>query len=99
MSPGVDSDAPLDMPVVPVVDESFILSPGESSEAPREFGEVELFIWVPGAVSDAPLVPDEPAKLKPDDPISMAVAAITKVFFMSFSNVVQRGLWNSTLAE
>lgn len=100
LSPGAYSDAPLDMPVVApvVVGESFILSPGESSEAPRGVGEVELFIWVPGAEPEAPLVPGEPAKLKPDDPSSMAAAAITKVFFMSFSNIVQHGLRNSTLA-
>ena len=44
LSPGANSEAPLDMPVVV---ESFILSPGEFSEAPRDVGEVgefELFI-------------------------------------------------------
>ena len=77
--------APLDMPVVP---ESFILSPGESSEAPREVGALELFICVPGAESEAPFVPDEPAKLRPDDPISIAAAATIKVFFMSLVSIV-----------
>jgi hypothetical protein len=77
--------APLDMPVVP---ESFILSPGESSEAPREVGALELFICVPGAESEAPFVSDEPAKLRPDDPISIAAAAIIKVFFMSLVSIV-----------
>ena len=41
LSPGVNSEASLD---IPVVEESFILSPGDNSEAPREFIEVELFI-------------------------------------------------------
>jgi hypothetical protein len=82
LSPGVNSEAPLDMPVV---EESFILSPGENSEAPREVGEVELFIWGPGANPEAPLAPDEPAKLRLDEPISMAVAATINVLFMSFS--------------
>jgi len=40
LSPGLNSEAPLDRPVV----ESFFLSPGENSEAPRVVGEVELFI-------------------------------------------------------
>lgn len=84
LSPGVNSEAPFDIPVVPVVRESFILSPGDDSEAPRMF---ELFIRVPGAVSEAPLVPDEPAKLNPDDPISNAAVAIIKVFFMYSPNI------------
>ena len=75
----------MDMPVVP---ESFILSPGESSEAPRGVGALELFICVPGAESEAPFVPDEPAKLRPDDPISIAAAATIKVFFMSLVSIV-----------
>jgi hypothetical protein len=43
---------------------------------------------VPGAEPEAPLVPDEPAKLRPDDPISIAAAAIIKVFFMSLVSLV-----------
>jgi len=81
LSPGVNSEAPLD---IPVVEESFILSPGDNSEAPREFVEVELFIWVPGADPEAPFVA-EPAKLRPDEPIIIAAAAITNVFFISLS--------------
>ena len=74
----------------PVVGESFILSPGENSEAPREVGVVGLFIWVPGADPEAPLVA-EPAKLRLDDPISIAAAAIINVFFMSLSLSIIRG--------
>ena len=80
VSPGVNSEAPLDLPVV----ESFILSPGANSEAPREVVVVELFICVPGAEPEAPFVA-EPAKLRPDEPTSIAAAAIINVFFMSFS--------------
>ena len=81
----MNSEAPLVAPLdLPVVEESFILSPGESSEAPREFVEFELFIWVPGADPEAPFVA-EPAKLRPDEPISIAAAAIINVFFMLFS--------------
>src|SRR5258708_23716795 len=79
LSPGVNSEAPLDLPVV----ESFILSPGANSEAPREVVVVELFIWVPGAKPEAPFV--EPAKLRPYEPISIAAAAMINVFFMLFS--------------
>jgi hypothetical protein len=68
----------------PVVEESFILSPGANSDAPREVGVVELFICVPGADPEAPFVA-EPAKLRPDDPIRIAAAVIINVFFMSFS--------------
>lgn len=77
--------APLD---IPVVSESLILSPGESSEAPREVGALEFFICVPGAKSEAPFVPDGPAKLKPEDPIRIAAAAIINVFFMSLVSIV-----------
>ena len=76
---------PLDMPVVR---ESFILSPGESSEAAREVEAPELFICVPGAEPEAPLVPDDPARLRPDELISIAAAAIIKVFFMSLVSIV-----------
>ncbi|SRR5258706_15275424 len=79
LSPGLNSEAPLD---TPVVEESFILSPGANSDAPREVGVVELFC-VPGANPEAPFVA-EPAKLRPDDPIRIA-AEIINVFFMSFS--------------
>src|SRR5205807_10590892 len=58
LSPGLNSEAPFDMPVVR---ESFILSPGANSEAPRELVVFELCIWVPGAYCEAPLV--DPAKL------------------------------------
>jgi hypothetical protein len=78
--------APLD---IPVVEESFILSPGENSEAPRVV-EFELFIWVPGADPEAPFVA-EPAKLRPDEPISIAAAASISVFFMSLSCLSVRG--------
>ena len=43
---------------------------------------------MPGAEPEAPFVPDEPAKLRPDDPISTAAAAIIKVFFMSLVSIV-----------
>jgi len=79
LSPGLNSEAPLDVPVV----ESFILSPGANSEAPRVVVVVELFICVPGAKPEAPFV--EPAKPRPDEPTSIAAAAIINVFFMSFS--------------
>ena len=90
LSPGVNSEAPLD---IPVVVESFILSPGDSSEAPFDVGVVELFIIVPGADPEAPFVA-EPAKLRPDEPISIAAAAITKVLFifaLLISNLVAVG--------
>jgi hypothetical protein len=41
LSPGLNSEAPFD---IPVVRESFILSPGENSDAPRDVGVVALFI-------------------------------------------------------
>src|SRR6266481_7279855 len=75
LSPGLNSEAPLDSPVV---EESFFLSPGENSEAPRAGGVVELFNWVPGAKLEAPL--PEPAKLRPDEAISMTAAVTIKVF-------------------
>ncbi len=77
LSPGLNSEAPFDMPVVR---ESFILSPGANSDAPREFFVAELFICVPGAYPEAPLV--DPAKLG-DETINIAVAAINQVFFIS----------------
>ena len=79
LSPGLNSEAPLDVPVV----RSFFLSPGENSEAPRVV-EVELCISVPGAELEAPL-PDEPAKLRLVEPIRMAAAVTIKVLFTSFS--------------
>jgi len=39
---------------------------------------------VPGADPEAPFVA-EPAKLRPDEPIIIAAAAITNVFFISLS--------------
>jgi hypothetical protein len=85
LSPGANSEAPLVAPLdIPVVGESFIRSPGESSEAPRELVEFESFIWVPGADPEAPFVA-EPAKPRPDEPISIAAAANISVFFMLLS--------------
>jgi len=67
----------------------------------------ELFIWVPGAYPEAPLV--DPAKLG-DETINIAVAAIIQVFFISgllfgfdlnvgdtkkFSLLATLALWNS----
>jgi hypothetical protein len=78
-SPGLNSEAPLDDPVV----ESFFLSPGENSEAPWVVGDVELFICVPGANPDAPW--DEPAKLTLGEAINITAAVTIKVFFTSFS--------------
>jgi hypothetical protein len=42
---------------------------------------------VPGAEPEAPFVPAEPARLRPDDPISIAAAAIIKVFFISLVSI------------
>jgi tRNA A37 threonylcarbamoyladenosine dehydratase len=43
-------------------------------------------------------MPVEPAKLTPEDPISIAVAAIAKTFFMSLSKIVRWGLRKPTSA-
>jgi hypothetical protein len=77
LSPGLNSEAPFDMPVVR---ESFILSPGANSDAPRELVVFELCIWVPGAYCEAPLV--DPAKLD-DETVNIAAAATIRVFFIT----------------
>lgn len=85
MSPGVNSDAPFVLALPVVLDRaSFILSPGENSDAPRAeprfSGVVVLFICVPGAEPEAP---DLGPAANADDPASSAAAAIIESFFIT----------------